>query len=890
MTLTDGLNAVGGFPLFTQVPRAGRFVGLVTNDLVFEFNPANVRKGDKLGPAWMPISFKDWQGNEIARVYTDQWGQYESMIPSSFTFAATDPSGIAPEIVTVALNDPGPIPLIDNVTGLPAIDPSTGQTKMITDPFYDPGYVQFSSKWDVWPGKTTIIDTPILPIAAFTQAHGKLDCELPDGTPVIAQVSGPAGGPYVARAGTLLRISALTGVSVGSVPRDFGFGTVPGAVTLGDTTLDPVNWTNEIIVARLPAGATTGQLMVTRGDNGRPTVMGITVHVGGGVTRVGGGQTIQSAIDAANPGDLVLVPPGIYKENLILWKPLRLQGYGPWATAINAGFFDPAAQAVWTAKVNALLAAGTVLAVPGERADFFLEQGAGILVLSDNVLFRTNPSQIDGFLFTGAVQGSGIDINGYVQNLVVSNNKIQSNQGFFGGGIRLGTPSIVLTQFVDGQWQPIPGTDRFESNENTDIRIHHNFIDQNGAVSGGGGIGVFNGSDGLQIAQNFLCGNYSADVGGGIEHLGFSDNVVIDNNVLLLNESFTEGGGILLSGEAVPAGAPATALNVGTGNVTISRNLIQGNHAGSSGGGILTRLVNGQDVTANPADPTMWYRVDILNNMIVNNVGSHLAGGIAVADAANINILHNTIAHNDSTGTGTEAFGGPCNPLFQFNCGPEGPVEGNAGGGSSATVAQAAGIVSQPHYANLQAASGQTFSNPVLYNNVIWHNRAFSWDPTLNNFNGSLIPPADNAVYWNLSVFGAAPGMVLNPRYCVLDNNTALDNTVSLGTDNTNVLLDPKLVSPYFNVFEATSVGASMGNYVQVNYAPLALTGNYHLLGTSPAIDRAFANFGAIPTLSGWPNASLLNFDFDGLVRPYDVLPKTNNPSAADIGAAEYRP
>ena len=212
----------------------------MTNDLVFEFNPTNVRKGDKLGPAWMPISFKDWQGNEIARVYTDQWGQYETMVPSSFTFAATDPSGIAPDIVTVALNDPGPIPLLDNVTGLPVIDPSTGQTKMITDPFYDPGYVQFASKWDVWPGKTTIIDTPILPIAAFTQAHGKLDCELPDGTPVIAQVNGPAGGPYVPRAGTLLRISALTGVSVGSVPRDFGFGTVPGAVTLGDTTLDPV--------------------------------------------------------------------------------------------------------------------------------------------------------------------------------------------------------------------------------------------------------------------------------------------------------------------------------------------------------------------------------------------------------------------------------------------------------------------------------------------------------------------------------------------------------------------------------------------------------------------------------------------------------------------------
>jgi len=39
--------------------------------------------------------------------------------------------------------------------------------------------------------------------------------------------------------------------------------------------------------------------------------------------------------------------------------------------------------------------------------------------------------------------------------------------------------------------------------------------------------------------------------------------VVIDNNVILLNESFAEGGGIALIGEAVPAGAPATASTWG---------------------------------------------------------------------------------------------------------------------------------------------------------------------------------------------------------------------------------------------------------------------------------------------------------------------------------------
>jgi hypothetical protein len=875
VTLTDGLNAGATFAMFTEVPRAARFIGLVTNDLVAEFNPNSPRKGDVIGPSWMPVTVRDWQGNELNRVYSDEWGQYGSMVPSTWTFAVPNPSGVQPNIWTVVLNDPGPIPLIDNVTGLPVIDPTTGKPKMITDPFFNPAYSLrlFNSNWEAFPGKTTLIDTPILPIAAFTQAHGLLDCELSDGTPVIAQVNGPAGGPYVPRAGTLIRISALTGVSFGTSPRDFGFGSTAGSVTIDGMNLDPVDWTNEIIVARVPVGAHTGQLMVTRGDNGRSSVMGITLHIGGSATRVGGGQTIQSVVDAANPGDLILVPPGIYKENLILWKPLQLQGYGPWATAIDAGFFGPDQQTAWAAKVAALVTSGTVRVVPGERADFFLAQGAGILVLSDNVLFRTNPSRIDGLLVTGGNGGSGINVNGYVQNLVVSNNKLQSNQGFFGGAIRLGTPSIVLT---DAEGNTVAGASTFNSNENTNISIHHNHVDQNGASIDGGGIGIYNGAHGYGITENYICGNYSIDRAGGIQHMGYSDNGVIQNNTILMNESFSEGGGILISGEFVPAGAPAGSLTEGTGNVTVDRNLIQGNHAGTDGGGIRTILVNGQDVQANPTDNTKWYRIDILNNMIVNNVGSYLAGGIAISDSANINIIHNTIAHNDTTATSSNSFGGPCNVDIQL-CVP----------GSNTSVSQAAGIVSQVHTPLLQGPSGQTFSNPVLYNNVIWHNRSFHWETAINNGFGGIVPSPDNAVIWNLSVFAGLPGQKLQPRYSILDNNTAvIDNTVAV--DNTNVLLDPRFRSPYFNVFEATAVGASLGNFVQVNYSPLHPAGDYRLTATSPAIDRAFANFGSI--LPGWIDAPLLNLDFDGRIRPFDVTTVTNNPSPADIGAAEYRP
>jgi polygalacturonase len=46
-------------------------------------------------------------------------------------------------------------------------------------------------------------------------------------------------------------------------------------------------------------------------------------------------QTIQQAIDAAPPGDLVLVPPGTYEEAVVMRKPVRLQGWGALSTVVN---------------------------------------------------------------------------------------------------------------------------------------------------------------------------------------------------------------------------------------------------------------------------------------------------------------------------------------------------------------------------------------------------------------------------------------------------------------------------------------------------------------------------------------------------------------------------
>ncbi len=67
---------------------------------------------------------------------------------------------------------------------------------------------------------------------------------------------------------------------------------------------------------------------------------GITLTSGGtSPIRVGPSQTyktIQAAIDAAPKNSLILVEPGVYYELVIMWKPVRLQGYGEGSTNITA--------------------------------------------------------------------------------------------------------------------------------------------------------------------------------------------------------------------------------------------------------------------------------------------------------------------------------------------------------------------------------------------------------------------------------------------------------------------------------------------------------------------------------------------------------------------------
>jgi hypothetical protein len=418
VTLANQMSVSVKFALFTSTHIASKFTGVITDDFTSEFDPFSPQFGEKFAPPNMPISTKDYLGNEISRVYSDHWGVYDGLTFSSWAVNPPNITGYSPSLMTQCMNDPGPI--LDTRPG----SPTNGQ--MIPDPLYNSAYSDFCYEEPYMPGLTNYTDTPVVPTEAFVgAAYNSPDCSYPDATPAIKEVDGDGIGPWVSKTGVTLTITALgdqptnnsaySGPSANAAPfnmktvtRHYGFGSQCTSPTAGSTTCSTLSsvtiggrpavidsWSDTQILVTVPTGvpncaiqqqaqyggspAQCGQLQITAG-NGKQSIDTVTVTIGGKAPafHVGANQSIQSAIDAAMPGDLIIVDPtctttgttttaacsitatqtrstAAHSEMLIMWKPVRLQGVGAASSIISANA-NPAGKLLdpWRRHINCL--------------------------------------------------------------------------------------------------------------------------------------------------------------------------------------------------------------------------------------------------------------------------------------------------------------------------------------------------------------------------------------------------------------------------------------------------------------------------------------------------------------------------------------------------------
>ena len=106
VAVRDGSNGAANFFLFTEAPMAGHIIGFVLDDTSNEFDPNSPQFGEKYAPPWLPVSIRDWTGREISHTYTDRYGVYNALVPSTFTAATPIPSGMSPSMLTACINSP----------------------------------------------------------------------------------------------------------------------------------------------------------------------------------------------------------------------------------------------------------------------------------------------------------------------------------------------------------------------------------------------------------------------------------------------------------------------------------------------------------------------------------------------------------------------------------------------------------------------------------------------------------------------------------------------------------------------------------------------------------------------------------------------------------------
>jgi hypothetical protein len=537
----------------------------------------------------------------------------------------------------------------------------------------------------------------------------------------------------------------------------------------------------------------------------------------------------------------------------------------------------------------------------------------------------------------------------------------------------------------------------------TNVNVHHNSVTLNASEgdelfsatpSGAGGVAFCTGADYYKFNYNWVCGNLTTGDGAGVTQVGFVWDGDIEHNAILFNQATnpttpSNGGGLMimsgLDTDPTCPGPPDADCNHAYGTVgegtgpglTVNANLIIGNAAeAGSGGGIRFQGVNGLEVGNFPNScvtlfTCQWFMVNVTNNIIANNVAGWDGGGVSLQDSIGVNLINNTIVSNDSTASSGTLFGA----FFADRASAPTPCPRDAIGANLRCVPlstpEPAGISAGEHTAEFLASlpaslicpPGHPLSTttpllgvvngacrhvsfPVLFNDVLWQNRAFHIDvvqpgtgsgqqqatvslvPQLNQTTtgACVAPQANTPLYWDIGLRGDtgptdhSSGYTWQPKASVLTSTTGYPGGPTGFAANTSSF-SPGVVKQYCNgskippeagkdtwyqvppgtnegnvptpVFSLTA-GATVdegNNWVNIMWGPLSLINP--TTETNPSTETMLGDYSLATGSTAINYITLLGSSATYMLAPqYDFFGtqrKTAADPQVDAGAVEFR-
>jgi len=299
-----------------------------------------------------------------------------------------------------------------------------------------------------------------------------------------------------------------------------------------------------------------------------------TTHSDDGVRRVHAGQSIQAAIDAAKPGDTIVVDAGVYRENLTIQKDdITLRGAGPGrnGTVLQMPADPLRSPCTEDGTVEGICIAGEFtlgsaqvgrpvhgMRLSGVRVRAFTRFGVVVYNAVDTAVTDTD------------VSGSGLwGFAAFTDKFVRFVR--DASHGNAQGGFYVGdSPQANAVLVADSAW--------------------------NNATSEGIGIFLRDASHGL-VRDNRLAGNCTGLLALDTSGDGPTDDWMITSNVVRRNNAAcapSEDIPLPLSGLGIAA--------LGTSNTTVEGNLVEGN-AATLDAPISGGIVLGSSASAGGGDP-----------------------------------------------------------------------------------------------------------------------------------------------------------------------------------------------------------------------------------------------------------------------------------------------